>query len=331
MMNNKIFRVLFLLIELDFQRHLCFVPDIQMPYKAISGSSPEISVFGKTLTCNEDMSSIKDCALGCLNKSQSGFGCPGFYTTGNNCKLCRITSESEVQSSAYTTFASTDTLYILQDSILTPEIFVDFETYENMTINGIGTTGTIVNGIASDHTSGKNNKGLYIHGGRVELTGCGPECWTNLEHCTSGVTISIWVKPVVIRHSYFVSTGVFYQRGIGLYMDANDIVVCVVQWDHTARAALSTSQMTNTRWHHVVCTYDGNERFSIYLDGVVEVDNEGQSPLTRHTDETDWSAQIGVRDNRLLDFPLDGYVDEFKYFYRILSQTGQQLLVTLIS
>ena len=50
--------------------------------------------------------------------------------------------------------------------------------------------------------------------------------------------------------------------------------------------------MTNTRWHHIVCTYDGNARFSIYLDGIVEVDNEGQSPLTRHTDERNWSAQI---------------------------------------
>ena len=166
--EHKIFRVLFWLIELDFQRHLCFVQDIQMPYKEISGSSPEITMVGKTLTCIEDMPSIKDCFLGCFNKSQYGLGCPGFYTNGNICKLCRITSESEIQSGAYTTFASTGTLYVLQDSILTPEIFVDFETYENTTINGIGTTGTIVSGIASDHTSGKNNKGLYIHGGRVD-------------------------------------------------------------------------------------------------------------------------------------------------------------------
>ena len=235
MKDYKVFKFLFLLIALDFERHLCFVTDIQMPYKAISGSSPEITMVTKTLTCNDVMSSIKDCALGCFNKSRSGFGCPGFHTNGNICKLCRITSESEVQSSAYTTFASTDTLCVLQNSISIPEIFVDFETYENSTINGIGTRGTIVNGIASDHTSGKNNKGLYKHGGRVELTGSGTECWTNLDHCTSGVTIAIWVKPVVMRHSYFVSTGVFYQRGIGLYMDANDIVVCVVQWDHIAR------------------------------------------------------------------------------------------------
>ena len=61
------------------------------------------------------------------------------------------------------------------------------------------------------------------------------------------MTISIWVKPVVMRHSYFASTGAHYQKGIGQYMNANDIIVCVVQWDHIARAALSTSQMTNTR------------------------------------------------------------------------------------
>ena len=241
------------------------------------------------------------------------------------CKLCHVSSESEVQSNAFTTFATSSTLYVLQESILTPDISMDFETYENTVINGSGTTGTIINGIASDHTSGKNNKGLYIHGGRVQLTGSGTECWTNLEHCTSGVTISIWVKPVVIRRCYFVSTGAFYQRGIGMYMDENGIVACVVQWDHVARAAEITSQVANTRWHHVLCTYDGNEKFSIYLDGIIEVYNGGNDPLTRHVDETDWTAQIGVRDNRLLNSPLDGYVDEFKYFYRILSQTGEPL------
>ena len=90
MMKNKIFQVLILLVELDFQRHLCFVPDIQMPYKAISGSSPEITLVTKTLICNDVMSSIKDCALSCFNRSQSRFGCSGFYTNGNSCKLCCI-------------------------------------------------------------------------------------------------------------------------------------------------------------------------------------------------------------------------------------------------
>ena len=86
-----------------------FNPEIQMPYKAISGSSTtEINVIGSTLRCNEQRNSFKQCTTECYNRSLNT-GCPGFYadTTQNGvCHLCHAAASSEAE----TAFSSEDVL-----------------------------------------------------------------------------------------------------------------------------------------------------------------------------------------------------------------------------
>ena len=168
-----------------------FKPEIQMPYTAIAGSSTaEISVIGSTLRCNEQRSSLKQCATECYDISLKS-GCPGFYTdtTQNGvCYLCHV-------SSSATSFSNDDVLYVLRTKWAVPEVSMDFENYTSNTIYGTGTEGTTVNVQESDHVTGLKGKGIYVHSSRyVTLTGSGNECWTNLDNCTSGMTVSFWFK-----------------------------------------------------------------------------------------------------------------------------------------
>ena len=195
-----------------------FNPEIQMPYIAISGSSTaEIDAIGATLNCNEQRNSLKECATQCFNRSSTNTGCAGFYTdtTQNGvCHLCHAATSSE----AKTSFSSDDVLYLLTTKRLVPEVSMDFENYTSDTIYGAGTEGTIIGLTASDHITGVKGKGLYVHGGgKVRITGSGTECWTNLDHCSSGITASIWIKPMAYSF-YVISTGASGQRADFLSM-----------------------------------------------------------------------------------------------------------------
>ena len=168
-----------------------FNPEIQMPYRAVAGSSTaEISVIGSRLRCDEQRNSLKECATECYDRSLNS-GCPGFYTdtTQNGvCHLCHV-------SSSATSFSSDDVLYVLRTKWAIPEVSMDFENYTSDTIYGNGTEGTTVNLQESDHVVGLQGKGIYVHSSRyATLTGSGNECWTNLDNCTSGMTVSFWFK-----------------------------------------------------------------------------------------------------------------------------------------
>ena len=80
MIGQPLRYILVTLLFAGFTFILGFNPEIQMPYKAMSGSSTaEINVIGSTLNCDEQRNSIKECATECYDRSlNTGF--PGFYT-----------------------------------------------------------------------------------------------------------------------------------------------------------------------------------------------------------------------------------------------------------
>ena len=48
-------------------------------------------------------------------------------------------------------------------------------------------------------------------------------------------------------------------------------------------------------------------------------------------DETDYDASLGVKDARSYnEFVVNGHMDEFKYYYRVLSDTGENLSTSLL-
>ena len=123
-----------------------FNPEIQMPYKAIPGSSTaEINAISSTLTCNEQKTSLKECATECYSRRTTQTGCPGFYAgavQNNVCHLCHVSNYSEVSGNLFTTFSNNDVLYLLATRRVVPEISMDFENKTGNSFQGVGTVGT---------------------------------------------------------------------------------------------------------------------------------------------------------------------------------------------
>ena len=227
-----------------------------MPYKAISGSSTtEISVIGSTLRCNEQRNSPKECATECYDRSLNT-GCPGFYTdTIQNgvCHLCH-------PSSSATTFGSEDVLYLLRTKWAVPEVSMDFENYTSDTIYGTGTEGTIVRLTESDHVTGVKGKGLYVRGnGYVRLTGSGSECWTNLDNCTSGMTVSFWFKMTVSDTDYVLNSGIGKQQGFAflLFKYGGYMKFIVTRETPAGSWSLTGNNKSLNKWHLLTGTFDG--------------------------------------------------------------------------
>ena len=208
-MNNQALHnvdALLILISL-FGWNSAFVPEIQMSFSAVPGDSSQVTTIETTLTCNEERKYPRDCAMECYEREHNGSGCPGFYREslqgGGGCYICHPSSLTEIQSSLHTTFNSNHTLYLLKLRSVVPEISMNFDNYTETTIYGKGTTGTKSGVVDSDHVDGIKDKALYLHGrGRVSLTGLEGECWTNLDHCSSGVTMCVWFKPIQTKTSY---------------------------------------------------------------------------------------------------------------------------------
>ena len=72
-----------------------FIPEIQMPFKRVSGSSAtELNKIGSTLICEEERHSLTDCVTECLTKTEY----PGFHsdsTVNNICYLSLVSNSSE--------------------------------------------------------------------------------------------------------------------------------------------------------------------------------------------------------------------------------------------
>ena len=301
------------------------------PFKVIGGSSAEINVIHKTLKCDENPElEIQNCARTCLKMEGDGTGCPGFIVDsyqGNKCKLCGISETQDVQNSLHTTLTNDHKVVLLLGQQSTnPEVSMSFDDVDDETISGINTIGTTSNVNPSDYLNGKSGKSLYLHdGGKVRLSGSEHACWTNVDLCTQGVTMSLWVKLMKIRTSYLATTGAIKQRGFGFYADYNGIIVALVTLDNGRYHAKSKSKLTIGIWTHVTCVYKASSGISIYMDGILEEGfDEEDTWIDKILAEEDWDAHIGVRDSvPYNDFPLDGYVDDFKYYYHTLSSLGE--------
>ena len=248
-----------------------FNPEIQMPYKTIPGSSTaEISTVGSTLTCNEQRASVKECATECYNRSSTNTGCPGFYTdiTQNGvCHLCHAANSSEPKTS----FNSDDILYLLTTRRVVPEVSIDFDNYTSDTIYGTGTEGTIIGLAESDHVTGVKGNGLYVHGGgKVRITGSGTECWTNVDHCSSGMTASIWFKSTTtnLMDSIIISTGNRNEWGFSFFARSNGKMEFIIRLNNLRPSSFTSHpEVVLNQWNLLTGTYDGTTQVDNYFNG----------------------------------------------------------------
>ena len=163
----------------------------------------------------------------------------------------------DVQYSTYTPLNNRHKIaLLLTEENTNPDVSISFDDVDGETITGINTVGTTSNVDQSDYVGGKNGKSLYLHdGGKVRLNGSEYGCFSNLDLCTSGVTMSIWLKPMHLRTSYIVSTGAIFEKGLGFVVETNGIHV-VVTLDNGRYGAKSKSLLTVGIWAHVTCVYE---------------------------------------------------------------------------
>ena len=301
----------------------------QMPYRVISGSSAQSSRIATTLTCDQERSNIQICAEECFQMTGNGTGCPGFYGDKDGsgpCFICDISNASQVQNVTYTTFTNNRFLYLRTHNKTEPEVAMDFDDFspESNTIEGNNVDGT-TNGITvSDHETGIRGKGIsFNNGARITLSGSEHECWTNIEHCTNGLTLSIWVKLEQIRTSYVVGSGAIFQRGVNIFL-LNYFSMMTSLDDQRFYAWSTTVPVVNT-WYLVTGTYHPTDGNSVYVNGILEAENRFDNHGNNPVDQEDWRATIGARDSVPATDPFIGTVDEFKYYYRIINAIGTYL------
>ena len=310
---------------------LSFKPEIQMPFKKISGSPTiQINKIGSTLTCNEQRHSLKDCATECYNRSLKNTGCPGFYkklNQNNICNICHVSSYSEIQANSSTTFGTNDELYLMQSVRPNTDIEIDFDNYTETTIYGKGTEGTKTDVVESDHISGIKGQGLYLHDrSHVILTGSGTECWTNLDNCTSGFSVSIWfqAKAHLDLISHILGTGVSYDKGFNFQVKtANNselIIFKVFTSTKTYTVKFFPTALVN-QWCLLVGIFNGNDDVQLYINGI-ESGGTSTTSGSSATDSAGFEAHLGVGFPHK-GYPANAYFDQLKVYYKILNKIGK--------
>ena len=87
-------------------------------------------------------------------------------------------------------YGTNDVVYLLKSKPVNPEVSMNFENHSGKTVPGTGTEETTTNVVEDDFVSGIKGTDLYLHdGGKVALIGSSTECWTNIQNCTSGITV----------------------------------------------------------------------------------------------------------------------------------------------
>ena len=317
------------ILNINVNMVFTFKPEIQMPFKKISGSSTtEVNKIGSTLTCDKQRNSLKDCATECFNRSLTHTGCPGFYKGSNQnetCNICYVSSYSQIQANSFTTFNFNDDLYLLKSLIPDTDIEMNFDNYTETTIYGKGTEGTKANVVDSDHVVGIKGQGLYVHSGsHVILTGSGSECWTNLNNCSSGFSVSFWfqAKAHLSSSSHILGSGVSYDKGFNFQIDASDNNEFKFNvFSNTRRYRVkSISTALVDQWHHLVGVFDGNG-VQLYVDGT----DSGGAPASSGgsaTDSAGFGAHLGVGFPHK-GYPTNAYLDQFKVYYKLLNTVGK--------
>ena len=274
--NTKFFCKLLTQV-LNLNMVLSFKPEIQMPFVKIPGSSTsKINKIGSTLTCNEERNSLKDCATECYNRRSTSTGCPGFYKESiqnSICNICHVSSYSEIQANLFKTFGNNDELYLMKSVRPVTDIEMDFNNYSETTIYGKGTEGTKTDVVESNHISGIKGQGLYLHDrSHVILTGSGSECWTNLDNCTSGFSVSIWfqAKAHLDQISHILSTGVSYDKGFNFQVKTannNELIIFKVFTSTKTHTVQFIPTTLVNQWYHLVGSYNGNDDVQLCIDG----------------------------------------------------------------
>ena len=304
-----------------------FDPAAEMPFTEILGSSTQINTIGNSLKCADERNETRTCAVDCFTNSEQGEECAGFLQRGATCYLCEVLDASEINSGEGTQIMSEDKLYILQSTKVDPDVYISMDDYDlsSETITGIGVTGTSSGITASDLIlDGKVGQAIYLHdGNRIVLDSTQPECFCYFDLCNGTLSVSFWVRSF--------GTTARLQSIIRTLNVNNGLVIRIQKNTHELQGVLYTQQFKlnyasnsdiTSDWTFVVVTVNINTGIAMYFDGIkdkfVSVNVAGSASY--HS----WCAQVvmGIK-NPSVPNPANSYLDELKYFYRELTNTGR--------
>ena len=306
---------------------LLFDPAAEMPFTEILGSSSQISTIGNSLKCADEPTDTRTCAEECLTNSEQGEECAGFLQRGTTFYLCEVLDASEIDSGEGIQIMPEDKLYILQSTRVDPDIYISMDDYDlsSQTITGIGVTGTSSGIIASDLISdGKVGQAIYLNdGNRIVLDSAQPECFCNFDLCNGTLSVSFWVKSF--------GTTARLQSIIRTLNVNNGLVIRIQKNTHELQGVLytqefklnyaSTSALTSD-WTFVLVTVNINTGIAMYFDGIKDkfVSVNAAGSVSYHSGCA--RVVMGIK-NPSVTNPANSYLDELKYFYRELTDTGR--------
>ena len=274
------------------------------------------------LLCNEDFSLLKECAEQCYYKENLKDGCIGFVTQKglSGCTICRPAKFSEISSSSDTELSTGDIIYLKKRTIH-PDIYLPLEP-ENATgttVAGEGENGVLVNEANTGFESGKQGEGLSVQsGGRLDLSGTGNKCYSHVDACADdSITVMLWVKPRSGNGPKLVNQNA---NGINIKMNSNKTISVWVIWgSHNMKSGASNSIAELNVWTHITGTFSPLSGASVYINGILE-NTGGLIDISNIVPDAPGSdLLIG---GKATVNKLDGVLDEIKFFYRQLSNSG---------
>ena len=134
--------------------------------------------------------------------------------------------------------------------------------------------------------------------------------------------MSIWFKPLQIQTSYVLSTGAIFQPGLSFLLEANERMAFMHTLPEYRYISRSASQLSINQWYLLTGTFHPTQDTKIFINGHFENEVTPNAETNLAANQRDWGAMLGIRDSNPQTDPINGYIDEFKYFYRALSPTG---------
>ena len=247
---------------------------LSFPFVKITIKNKFYNKVNVRLNCNEMYKNIRECSEQCYFKEKHGSGCLSFIEnkTKNNCHICNPASKSDIMASNYTVTNNNHLVYILKHKKKKPVMYLPLEgdNITDTTVKGDGVYGFLVQPMNTQVQAGKVNEGLYVrNSGRLVLANTANECVGDLDLCTKGLSIALWVKPSSLpshgghitysEHSINIQAKQSRRIGVWTAGQSNYILHLVTQ-----------SEASVGIWSHVAVVFNPDAGMFVYIDGILD-------------------------------------------------------------
>ena len=121
-----------------------------------------------------------------------------------------------------------------------------------------------------------------------------------------------------------MSTGAILQTGLSflIYTPRNSGIGFMVTLPEYRYEFHTNTKISINQWYLVTGTYHPTEVTRVYLNGRLENEVTPFAEINKAANQRHWGAMLGIRDSNPQEWEINGHIDEFKYFYKVLSTTG---------